>query len=244
MDRAAPADALDATRAEALHDATVATVVAPAAGAPERGADDVTSLAAAASSLADALCRDVFYAAVCGKLPADALARYMAASLAEGAVLGRADVAPAGCGAAIWTLPAGSAAAAAAGTPEARAVAKAAKRAAFERHLGAAALAAYDAICANMEAAAATIAGLDGAWYLSILGTAPPAQRRGVARALLAPALRDADAAGAPCWLETFGPEAIPFYERQGFAVVGGPLVEPFTGAAYHILLRAPQQRQ
>ena len=81
---------------------------------------------------------------------------------------------------------------------------------------------------------------LAGALYLSILGVAPASQRGGVARRLLAPALRAADSASAACWLETFGEETLPFYARFGFRVEAGPIEERNTGARYWILLRPP----
>ncbi len=67
-------------------------------------------------------------------------------------------------------------------------------------------------------------------WYLGVLGTDPPHQRRGVARCLIEPVLARADEDGLPAWLEASRPENVPYYERFGFAVTvemdlpgGGP---------------------
>jgi ribosomal protein S18 acetylase RimI-like enzyme len=54
-------------------------------------------------------------------------------------------------------------------------------------------------------------------WWLMVLGVAPEAQGRGLARALIEPAMQRADAAGQQCYLETANPANIPFYERLGF---------------------------
>lgn len=67
-------------------------------------------------------------------------------------------------------------------------------------------------------------------WYLGVLATHPTAQRRGLAQAVIAPALALADAEGLDCWLETSKPANTGFYERRGFterievAVPAGPL--------------------
>ncbi|MGH0031803.1 MAG: GNAT family N-acetyltransferase [Myxococcota bacterium] len=56
-------------------------------------------------------------------------------------------------------------------------------------------------------------------WYLSTLGVAPEARRRGLGRALVARLADRADAAGVPCYLETDRPENLAFYEPAGFRV-------------------------
>ena len=55
--------------------------------------------------------------------------------------------------------------------------------------------------------------------YLSVLGTDPPAQGRGVASALLAPVLRQCDEDGVPAFLETGRERNVAFYARHGFRV-------------------------
>ncbi len=56
-------------------------------------------------------------------------------------------------------------------------------------------------------------------WYLSVVGTDPPRQGRGVASALIEPALARADAEDLPAWLEASRPENVPYYQRFGFEV-------------------------
>jgi len=58
-------------------------------------------------------------------------------------------------------------------------------------------------------------------WYLSTLGTTPPAQGRGVGSALMAPVLARCDAEGIPAYLESSKESNIPFYARHGFTVTG-----------------------
>lgn len=76
-----------------------------------------------------------------------------------------------------------------------------------------------------------------GAWYLSIIGIEPAAQGQGVGARLLEPTLAEADAVGAVCYLETFSPRNVRFYERLRFRSVASHL-EPCTGAPYVIMLR------
>ena len=190
--------------------------------------------AAAAASLADALAPDAFYAFITAPVaPAarrSALAAYMSASLAEGRACGRVVAEP--LGAAVWTLPAEDAATAAA---------LAVKRAAIAAALGADGLARRDAVVEAMTRLCEPLTELRDAWYLSILGVAPSAQRGGVARRLLQPTLRECDARGATAWLETYGEETLAFYSRFGFEQLGQPLLEPHTGCRYWILLRRPR---
>jgi hypothetical protein len=54
----------------------------------------------------------------------------------------------------------------------------------------------------------------------------------------MAPVLADADAAAVPCFLETYDPLSVPFYRRLGFEI-SGTHVEPVTGAAYWVMIRA-----
>ena len=80
------------------------------------------------------------------------------------------------------------------------------------------------------DAALAEVGPLPPYWYLGVLATHPTAQRRGLAQAVIAPALALADAEGLDCWLETSKPANTGFYERRGFtdrievAVPSGPL--------------------
>jgi GNAT superfamily N-acetyltransferase len=57
-------------------------------------------------------------------------------------------------------------------------------------------------------------------WHLAGLGVDPSAQRRGVGSALLQPTLRQADATGAACYLETYTAANVDFYTHHGFVVL------------------------
>jgi GNAT superfamily N-acetyltransferase len=82
-------------------------------------------------------------------------------------------------------------------------------------------------------------AGLQGDWYLSIVGVPPSAQGRGIGALLLSPTISEADEVGAYCYLETFTPRNTRFYERLGFKTISIHN-EPVTGASYAIMRRAP----
>jgi GNAT superfamily N-acetyltransferase len=58
-------------------------------------------------------------------------------------------------------------------------------------------------------------------WYLSLLGTDPDAQGRGLGSAVLAPALERCDADGVGAYLESSKPRNLDFYARFGFKVMG-----------------------
>jgi len=67
-------------------------------------------------------------------------------------------------------------------------------------------------------------------WYLSGIGTDPPAQGSGVGSELMRSRLARCDAAGLPAYLESSKERNVPFYERHGFTVTteltipdGGP---------------------
>ena len=69
----------------------------------------------------------------------------------------------------------------------------------------------------------------DSYWYLGVLATDPSRRREGLASAVLAPVLREADQDGIVCCLETSTRVNRRFYERRGFveptevALEGGP---------------------
>ena len=58
-------------------------------------------------------------------------------------------------------------------------------------------------------------------WYLSVLGTDPEHQKRGIGCALVRAGLARCDEGGAAAYLEASRPENVPYYERRGFEVVG-----------------------
>jgi GNAT superfamily N-acetyltransferase len=76
-------------------------------------------------------------------------------------------------------------------------------------------------------------------WYLLIVGVDRPVQGQGLGSALLQPILQQADADSEPCYLETFQPKNLPFYERHGFHVLREG-VEPASALRYWTLLRDP----
>jgi GNAT superfamily N-acetyltransferase len=76
-------------------------------------------------------------------------------------------------------------------------------------------------------------------WYLGLLGVSPEWQRRGVGRALLAPVLQRADHERLPCYLETFVPENVPFYEHLGFRVAETG-AEPLSRIPFWAMRRRP----
>jgi GNAT superfamily N-acetyltransferase len=71
-------------------------------------------------------------------------------------------------------------------------------------------LAAYDD-------ALAAVAPSDPYWYLGVLATAPDRQGSGLATAVLAPVLQEADSRGISCCLETSTKINRAFYENRGF---------------------------
>ena len=79
----------------------------------------------------------------------------------------------------------------------------------------------------------------DDAWYLSIVAVDPAVQGRGLGRKLLEPTIAESDHVSATCYLETFSPRNLPFYERFGFATEGR-FTEPTTGADYVVMVRYP----
>ena len=186
----------------------------------------------AATALAAALDADPFYKALavdCGHDAAsrrERLARYFARSMAEGREVGRVDLAF-GQGAAVWITSQ---------DPSRLRTAREGKLADLARLLGPQGCANYRAMVDNMEKRLPP--GIpEAAWYLSIMAVAPACQGRGIGAGLLAPALAEADAAGAACYLETFNPRSAPFYARLGFGVAG-EAVEALTGAGYLVMVR------
>jgi predicted N-acetyltransferase YhbS len=57
--------------------------------------------------------------------------------------------------------------------------------------------------------------------YLSVLGTEPSAQGRGLGSAAISPGLAFADAEGLPAFLESSKERNLDFYARFGFRVMG-----------------------
>lgn len=57
-------------------------------------------------------------------------------------------------------------------------------------------------------------------WVLDTLGVAPEHQNQGIARAILSPALAQADASQCPCFVITHNPVNIGIYSRMGFVLI------------------------
>lgn len=133
-------------------------------------------------------------------------------------------------GVAVWLLPQSS---------EVQSQTAAKKRAFLEATLPAEGCANYHRIVDFMHAKTAAVVPQD-AWYLSIIAVDPAAQGRGLGRKLLDPTLAEADRHSAACYLETFTPRNVSFYERLGFAPVAR-FAEPTTGADYTVMLRPPR---
>jgi GNAT superfamily N-acetyltransferase len=77
-------------------------------------------------------------------------------------------------------------------------------------------------------------------WYLGVLATHPERRREGLASAVLAPVLEQADHHGIVCCLETSTEENRRFYERRGFTLASDVLMP--GGPATWWLRRAPAQ--
>jgi len=80
-------------------------------------------------------------------------------------------------------------------------------------------------------------------WYLSGIGTDPPAQGTGVGGELMRSRLVRCDAARLPAYLESSKERNVPFYERHGFAVIG-ELSIPAGGPTLWLMWRDPEEGQ
>jgi GNAT superfamily N-acetyltransferase len=193
------------------------------------------SLASDASpALVASLIDDPFYQAITEDFGAgvsareQALASYFRYSLDEAERTGRCVVAPdPRLGAAAWLLPRG---------PEVEAAESAAKSQHLLSILGPRGNENYHRMVRHMAALAAPVAPAD-AWYLSIIGVLPSAQGCGLGAQLLAGTLAEASTARVSCYLETFTPRTIRFYERFGFRPVANYL-EPVTNQDYVVMRR------
>ena len=197
-----------------------------------------TEHTASVRSLVEALEGDPFYQAITPEHSNNITSRrailkdYFEYSMREGEKLGRCTVLPGDDrGAAVWLLPT---------LPTVQAEAKATKDNAFAALLGKQGYANYQRIIGFMAPRAEEATG-SSAWYLSIMGVSPCAQGQGLGRKLLEPTLLEADRANVLCYLETFNPRSLHFYERLGFASIESHL-EPVTAAEYWIMLRQPNR--
>lgn len=77
-------------------------------------------------------------------------------------------------------------------------------------------------------------------FYLMVLGVEPALQGKGVGGALLRDLSARADAAGAPCWLETDKEANVPIYARHGYAVVHDEVLPKLGGLRMWTMRRPP----
>jgi ribosomal protein S18 acetylase RimI-like enzyme len=80
-------------------------------------------------------------------------------------------------------------------------------------------------------------------WYLSGIGTDPPAQGTGVGSELMRSRLVRCDADQLPAYLESSKERNVPFYERHGFQVIG-ELSLPGGGPTLWLMWRDPQDEE
>ena len=76
-------------------------------------------------------------------------------------------------------------------------------------------------------------------WYLVVLSVRPESQRRGLGSALVEPILDRAHRDALPCWLETFDPANVAFYQRFGFEVID-PAFPAIPGGPTLTTMRRP----
>jgi GNAT superfamily N-acetyltransferase len=194
----------------------------------------MTPFAQASAALAESLFDDPFYWAITEDFGNDIAARksalnlYFHYSLEEAERTGRCVVAPdPRFGAAAWLLPRSS---------DVDAAESSAKSEYLASALGSRGKENYYRIVRYMAPLAARVVPRDS-WYLSIIGILPSAQGRGLGAALLAGTLADASRANVTCYLETFTPRNLKFYERVGFHKVADHL-EPTTNKDYAVMLK------
>jgi GNAT superfamily N-acetyltransferase len=190
----------------------------------------------ASAAAVSALEHDPFYRSITAEFDGDdtrrraTLAAYFDYSIAQGTRIGRVVHLEADrIGVAVWVLPQ---------SEEVQERERLRKRLYLHGVLGEVGCELYERIVEYMTARARTVVA-SSSWYLSIVAVAPQAQGRGLGARLLAPTLAEADAATAVCYLETFNPRTLQFYERLGF-VTRAEFEEPTTRAQYAIMVRVP----
>jgi len=190
----------------------------------------------ASNAAVAALESDPFYRCITVEFATDiarrraALRAYLDYSSAEGMRIGRVvHLEEAHAGVAIWLLPQ---------SQDIQERERAQKHAFLREVLGVRGSANYHSMVDYMSGHARAVTRSDS-WYLSIVAVAPQAQGRGLGARLLAPTLAEADAAGAVCYLETFGRRTRGFYERLSFLTCA-EINEPTTQAQYAVMTRLP----
>lgn len=194
----------------------------------------MTPFVQASAALTESLFDDPFYWAITEDFGDDLAARkhalslYFHYSLEEAERTGRCVLAPdPRLGAAAWLLPR---------SPHVDATECSAKSEYLAAALGSRGKQNYYRIVRYMAPLAARVVPRDS-WYLSIIGILPSAQGRGLGATLLAGTLAEASRANVTCYLETFTPRNLKFYERVGFRRVADHL-EPTTNKEYVVMRR------
>ena len=194
----------------------------------------MTPFSQASAALVASLLDDPFYRAITDDFGTNLVARrhalsgYFEYSLGEAQRTGRCVVAPdPRLGAAAWLLPR---------TSDVDAAESKLKSEYLATILGPRGNQNYHRIVRYMAPLAARVVPR-GAWYLSIIGILPSAQGKGLGVTLLADTLAEASQAHVSCYLETFTPRNLRFYERLGFSPVAKHL-EPTTARTCVVMRR------
>jgi ribosomal protein S18 acetylase RimI-like enzyme len=77
-------------------------------------------------------------------------------------------------------------------------------------------------------------------WYLSVIGTDPASQGKGIGNALIRQVTDRCDQEGLPAYLESSKAENVPFYRRYGFEVTGETVLGD-DGPTIWFMWRDPQ---
>jgi GNAT superfamily N-acetyltransferase len=200
-------------------------------------ADAVSEVSRSLPALVTSLSDDPFYRSITVDFAADetrrraTLTEYFRCSIEEAARIGhRVFGDPPELGATAWHLPIAH---------EQQAHAYAEKVRHLREILGPIGWANYQRIIDFMSLRAEQVIPRES-WYLSIVGVSPMHQGQGIGARLLTPTLAEARAQCAPCFLETFSPRNIAFYQRLGFRTVASH-DEPTTDHEYVVMLRDAQ---
>ena len=183
-----------------------------------------------------ALAADAFYRTMENTVaddPREAMLRYLDFSMREAHDYGVLHVAEGETdGASLWNRPLDAA------SSQERSAAKASF---IARHMGPASLDSYERIVSFMATRSREHVPAES-WYLSIVAVSLASQSRGLGTRLVEAVLDEADAAGAPTYLETFTRRNRPFYQRLGYreAIV---VLEPTTACEYALMTRPPGAR-
>lgn len=79
-------------------------------------------------------------------------------------------------------------------------------------------------------------------WYLPLIAVDPARQGQQLGERLMSHALSRCDADGVPAYLESSNPRNLPFYQRQGFEILGK--IQAGTSPTIVPMLRRPQVRR